>query len=53
MFRSSKVRCTKACCFVKSLGEVMGILKPVIITAMLNKVNNQARERVSQLKKQP
>jgi len=33
------VRCTKACCFVKSLGEVIGILKPVMITAMLTNLS--------------
>jgi len=29
------VRCTNACCLAKSLGEVIGILKPLMITAML------------------
>ena len=35
ILRSSIVRCTNACCLVKSLGEVIGILKPLMITAML------------------
>ena len=41
ILRSSKVRCTNCCCLVKSLGEVMGILKRAMITAMLTGKNHQ------------
>jgi hypothetical protein len=29
------VRSTKACCFAKSFAELIGILKPLLVTAML------------------